>query len=533
MAKKKVVKKYTQLEGLDQATIIGKNVIESLTIGMYEEAMPIYREYIQNAADQIDKAVELGILKNKMDGFIEIEINKAKKTITIEDNATGIEQSKVVEILRNIATSTKRRGIDKGFRGIGRLGGLAYCDELVFETSYQGEPTKTTMTWSGKGLREIASNPDVKISASKVIDQITSFTVSYEEEDKHYFKVTLENVGKSDLLDKKQVESYLQMVAPVPFNRGFNQFANDIYSQLKESETEIDEYNIFINNNPIEKAYTSKVYKGEGNSRKGVDEIFKVEFFEFHHKNKLLAWGWYGISKFPGVIPRENAARGIRLRKSNIQIGDDQTLIRFHKEHRGNYYFFGEVHAVHPHLLPNSRRDYFMPNEVLFAFEKELKNLFYKQLHDLYHFASEARSAQKRISRLEEVKKEFKTKQKKGFTSSKEAEDYEEKIEKAKEEAIKAERKLTRYSNALKTEEEETPKTQIFEKITKNKKTKVAQVKMPTIQPKEKVKLVVDDLEVNEDGKEVLQKVFDIIDMVLVDRRLSANLIEKIKEAFQ
>ncbi len=532
MAKKKVVKKYTKLEGLDQETIIGKNVIESLTIGMYEEAMPIYREYIQNAADQIDKAVELGILQNKDEGFIEIEINKSKKTITFEDNATGIEQSKVVEILRNVATSTKRRGIDKGFRGIGRLGGLAYCDELVFETSYLGEPTKTTMSWSGKDLRAIASNPDVKISASKVIDQITAFTVSYEEEDKHYFKVTLQNVSKADLLDKKQVETYLQMVAPVPFNRGFNQFANEIYEYLDEAETTIDEYNIYLNNNPIEKAYTSKVYKGEGNSRKGIDEIFKVEVFEFHHKNKLLAWGWYSISQFPGVIPRENISRGLRLRKSNIQIGDEQTLVRFHKEHRGNYYFFGEIHACHQHLLPNSRRDYFMPNDILFAFEKELKNLFQKKLYDLYHFASDARSAQKRISRLEEVKKEFKTKQKKGFTSTKEAEDYEEKIERAKEEAIKAERKLTRYTKTLK-EEDETPKMQIFEKIIKNKKTKVAQVKVPKIKPQQEVKLVVDDLDVNENGKEVLQKVFDIIDTVLVDRRLSANLIEKIKEAFQ
>ena len=38
---------------------IGKNVIETLTLGMYEDARFIFREYIQNAADQIDEAVEL------------------------------------------------------------------------------------------------------------------------------------------------------------------------------------------------------------------------------------------------------------------------------------------------------------------------------------------------------------------------------------------------------------------------------------------------------------------------------------------
>lgn len=49
--------------------IIGKNVIENLTLGMYENSLMIYREYIQNAADSIDKAINLGILKEKQDQY--------------------------------------------------------------------------------------------------------------------------------------------------------------------------------------------------------------------------------------------------------------------------------------------------------------------------------------------------------------------------------------------------------------------------------------------------------------------------------
>ena len=37
---------------------VGKNVLETLTTGMYDDARFIFREYIQNAADQIDLAVE-------------------------------------------------------------------------------------------------------------------------------------------------------------------------------------------------------------------------------------------------------------------------------------------------------------------------------------------------------------------------------------------------------------------------------------------------------------------------------------------
>ena len=40
---------------------IGKDVIESLTLGMYEDCRFIYREYIQNAADAVDKAISLSL----------------------------------------------------------------------------------------------------------------------------------------------------------------------------------------------------------------------------------------------------------------------------------------------------------------------------------------------------------------------------------------------------------------------------------------------------------------------------------------
>lgn len=123
---------------------IGKDVIESLTLGMYEDCRFIYREYIQNSADQVDKAVAEGLI-NAGEDEIHITINPEERCIVIEDNATGISSDKVIPILRNIAHSTKKRGEDKGFRGIGRLGGLGYCSKLIFETSYAGEEVKSVV----------------------------------------------------------------------------------------------------------------------------------------------------------------------------------------------------------------------------------------------------------------------------------------------------------------------------------------------------------------------------------------------------
>ena len=47
---------------------IGKRVIETLTAGMYDDSRFVFREYVQNAADQIDVAVETGVLAKKADG---------------------------------------------------------------------------------------------------------------------------------------------------------------------------------------------------------------------------------------------------------------------------------------------------------------------------------------------------------------------------------------------------------------------------------------------------------------------------------
>ena len=112
---------------------IGKYVIDSLTRSMYEDSRCIYREYIQNAADQIDIAREQHLEDN--DYYeVHVRIFRSQRRIEIEDTATGVRAANR-DTLKDVATSQKERGKRKGFRGIGRLGGLGYCTTLTFETS--------------------------------------------------------------------------------------------------------------------------------------------------------------------------------------------------------------------------------------------------------------------------------------------------------------------------------------------------------------------------------------------------------------
>lgn len=116
---------------------IGKNVIENLTTAMYEHLHIVFREYIQNSADSIDKAISMGIVKAN-EAEITIEINEKEESIIIKDNGTGISARDFKGIMSSIADSKKDSSSNKGFRGIGRLGGISACQTLIFECSYYG-----------------------------------------------------------------------------------------------------------------------------------------------------------------------------------------------------------------------------------------------------------------------------------------------------------------------------------------------------------------------------------------------------------
>lgn len=507
------------------APIIGKDIIESLTIGMYEDSKFIYREYIQNCADQIDKGIREGLLK-KDEGEIHISINSDKNSICIEDNATGIAQKEVLSILQNIAQSTKQRGVDKGFRGIGRLGGLGYCDKLIFETSFQGEAVKSILTWDAIGLKNIINDRKQKEEAAKVISEVTQFESEKEDKDEHYFKVTLKGVTNNVLLDVKEIRNYLSMVAPVRYSNKFI-YRNEIYNLLKKEKVDIDEYKLFINTEQLEKGYSTYIYKGEENRKEKVGEVIGVEFFKDYDKNgNLLFIGWYSLTTSLNEQMRGvNRARGFRLRKSNIQVGNEFTLEKLHREQRGNFYYFGEVFAFHPDLLPNSRRDYFVENDSYFEFEKKLKVHFYK-LKDLYYAASGASSATKRIEEFETAQKEFADKTiNQGFIDKTEQKIELQKLEKKKDLALAAEREIKKLTQRHKDDK---AFKKVIAKVTENKHTTVETFILPEANHKPKFRT--DKLSnLNKEERKFLGKIFTIIRGVL-DEQTAAQLINKIEE---
>lgn len=428
---------------LEHDPVFGKNVIETLSEGMYDNPLFLYREYVQNSADAIDAAVDRGVLK-KEKGQIEITINADKRVITFEDNGIGIPKDSVKTMLANIGDSAKDRKIHKGFRGIGRLGGLGYCQKVRFETSFKGESIKSIFEWDARNLHEILADKDDKVHAGALIKRITSVWDEACKENEHFFKVSLINVNASsdELLDSEEVMKYLSMVAPVPFDYAKFPFVKKIEKFVEDNKLpKPHEYQLYLNGEEVRKGYKTPLEIGDGKEI----SILDVECRKIQLNNDCIGWYWFCISKFEGVLPKKCWQRNIRLRKSNIQIGEADCLSNHPKrgdtlwrEDRGNSYFMGEVHALDENLTPNSRRDYFNQDEACSRFEKVLQKEFF-ELHNLYHDASKLRSAVVKVQAAQAVQNSFKQKEKSNtFYDPKDREKEKRKMDAAVEEGIKA-----------------------------------------------------------------------------------------------
>lgn len=517
--------------------VFGANILENLTTGMYQDSRVIYREYIQNACDQIDVACRMGLLPNKRAGLISIDIDSENRIVTIEDNATGIARDKFQDTLANIADSDKQIGEAKGFRGIGRLCGLAYCRKMVFSSKYKGEDTISIMVCDAKKMRELISQngQGAKHTASDVLRQIYSFSTKHcDEIDEHWFRVELIDVNAEnhDLLNLPVVKDYLSFVAPVPYQNKFL-FRKKVYDHAESLSLQIDEYNIELNGETVFKKYGTHF-----KTSKGDDEIFDIVFKEFYDKNgSLMAWMWVGLSCFKAIIDKDCPMRGIRLRKENIQIGSDEALQKLFREDRGNHYFIGEVFAVSRDLIPNSQRDYFNENPSRVLFENSLREYFNEELHRLYYEGSAINSAYNKIDTLMQKEAEHLQKTQNGdYVDSEQYKHAEQVIAKAQQDAAKAQRELERK----RVTSSDTIVGKILTRIDNERAKKKEEKSTPptiTYTPKQedasKQGYRTDKLtQYNKKERKLISRIFSII-LTATDEKNAEKIISKIEDELQ
>ena len=356
----------TTLRSLDS---IGSDILNLITTGLYNNPLAIYREYIQNSADA------LAYSGHREDGKVVIHFDHSAASVTIRDTGPGLSPQSAKRALLPIAKSEKEPRANRGFRGIGRLSGLAFGKSVVFLTRARGDRTATRVEWDGQKIRE-------GIYQRRPIEQVLKETVTIQpltgsDFPSHFFEVQVNGIARHAIgmiLNKDAVRKYIGEVCPVPISPLFP-FATQI-DDLFQAQPPPFSLNVILDDatNPVTRLFSNAIRFSD----EKIDHFkdFQEITIPSVDRKGLAALGWIAHSSYLGTIPREHAIRSFRARAGNIQVGNETIFDHLFFDDRFNRWCVGELHIMDSRILPNARRDYFEPGPHIRNLENHLIAIF-------------------------------------------------------------------------------------------------------------------------------------------------------------
>jgi len=253
----------------------GASLLDTLTSALYADPIVVFREYVQNAVDSFTSSNS-----NLFSSRIEIKIEETENRITIWDNGTGIPSDKFIERMTSLGNSTKYGNHDNvGFRGIGRLAGLSFCEKLYFVNKVDTKSPQF-FSLSGKDYRKILESRDRgSQSLGEVLDNITSTErpEHWHNDGKVGFEVIMCGVkeelwacihkekrkstdSKAGALNPTDVfKNELALLLPVPYDSNFtySQRIKDAYRRYLRRDLSSREFDIRLNGEKLVKPFSN------------------------------------------------------------------------------------------------------------------------------------------------------------------------------------------------------------------------------------------------------------------------------------
>ena len=337
---------------------VAKDLLDLLTGAMYVIPFSALREYIQNSVDAIEDAAAVGDLDAVSNGRIDVSVSPASRSIVIRDNGVGCANKEFAALLTAFGGSDKRGRDRRGFRGVGRLAGLAYCRELVFRGRAAGDTRVFEMVWDCVKLKDLLYSDDKDLSLNQIVHSVVRIgELNAAEYPKHFFEVSLRGVIRyknDELLDAAALREYLSQVAPVPFSPEFS-FGQDI-SNFLSHHLGSQSFNIYFDSDeePLFKPHRN-TFRAKGEISSHFTGIEFIEIPGIHQE--IDAVGWIIHHEYLGAIIADQIIGGLRLRSGNIQIGTGDVLRTIFPQPRFNEWCCGEIHILNHKIRPNGRRD--------------------------------------------------------------------------------------------------------------------------------------------------------------------------------
>lgn len=313
--------------------IVGASVLSILTESLYDNPIVIFREYVQNSVDSIYK---LGNYYDKC----EVRIWLEDENLFFFDNGQGIKKDLFEQEMIKICYSNKRKYKNLGYKGIGRLSGIPYCDNLLFINIYDYKNSGAqTYSIDGKAYERIKNSgevssmtfyqlmsmigkkADLDLSATKYFEEIQKFDNILSETNTG-FLVVLENINtvlkntiRNDIVNK------LNWLLPVDFEPDIyeteqKQLFKDLTTE-NENILPIKSCRIFYNNTQLFRPIKSKDFR---------DYLCKCDF--------KYAVGFHTFRGSKILIEKGNGFSGIRIYIDNILLCDETELLQ-NLEHYG------------------------------------------------------------------------------------------------------------------------------------------------------------------------------------------------------
>ncbi len=335
---------------------IGKDILELLSTSMYVEPLSMYREYVQNAADSVESSNDISS-DEALVHDVEIAIDRQERTIKILDRGQGLAKNDFYRKLTSIGGSSKRGTNARGFRGVGRLAGLAFCQELIFRTRTLGSDHVHELKWDTRKVRSIlrAADPGVDL-ATIVAESVTARSIKIDSRPSHFFEVELRHVVRhrdDRLLNAVEVSNYLAQVAPVPFHPEFT-FGDEINSFLKSNGLALRPLSINIEGEGlIFRPHRNLIISGG----KSVLMRELETFTTLDRDGNISSASWILHHDYAGSLSKGTRVNGWRFRSGNLQVGDNALIEDLFPESRFNGWSIAETHVLDQKIVPNGRRD--------------------------------------------------------------------------------------------------------------------------------------------------------------------------------
>lgn len=311
-------------------TYVGAGILNIITESLYDNPIVVFREYVQNSVDSI--------LKECMQEDYEIKIWREEDSLCFLDNGRGILVGNFHDEMIKIGDSSKKQSRNLGYKGIGRLSGVPYCQKLTFINISDFANRKIQYySIDGAKYEELKSNGEDKGISFPDIMQIIGASFDQDEKDAilpyekkiDRYKELLEKTNSGFLVILEGISTVLkntiedecffknlQWLLPVDFDQ-------DLYSS--ESKELFQEFTfkgdsdlpsipfckISFNDIPIYRPIKSSMMR---------DYLCKNNF--------KYAIGFHTFNRNKIAIDRKNIFTGIRIYMDNMLLCTEDELLR-------------------------------------------------------------------------------------------------------------------------------------------------------------------------------------------------------------